>query len=167
MCTLVHTSVTKWYIVGYWTGKLFDLCNGSISRHNMVENWAGISRQHQKTLALRRFYHDIAAHASVKILHSRRRVPDSNILGTNMGPTWVLSAPDGPMLATWTLLSGVSTYINKRSLKLATHVYGVIGINNVSLTADYLSWFAGNFAYIKYSEHIRYQNEGKTLASCL
>ena len=24
-----------------------------------------------------------------------------------MGPTWVLSAPDGSMLASWTLLSGV------------------------------------------------------------
>ena len=35
--------------------------------------------------------------------------PDSNIHGANMGPTWVLSAPDGPMLAPWTLLSGKST----------------------------------------------------------
>ena len=34
-------------------------------------------------------------------------VPDSKIHGANMGPTWVLSAPDGPMLAPWILLSGV------------------------------------------------------------
>ena len=27
MCTLVHISVTKWYIVGYWTGDLLDLWN--------------------------------------------------------------------------------------------------------------------------------------------
>ena len=33
-------------------------------------------------------------------------IPDSKGHGTNMGPTWVLSAPDGPMLAPWTLLSG-------------------------------------------------------------
>ena len=32
--------------------------------------------------------------------------PDSKVHGDNMGPTWVLSAPDGPMLAPWTLLSG-------------------------------------------------------------
>ena len=32
-------------------------------------------------------------------------VPDSKVHGANMGPTWVLSAPD----ALWTLLSGVIT----------------------------------------------------------
>ena len=32
--------------------------------------------------------------------------PDSKVHGANMGPTWVLSVPDGPMLAPWTLLSG-------------------------------------------------------------
>ena len=31
---------------------------------------------------------------------------DSNVHGANMGPTWDLSAPDGPMLAPWNLLSG-------------------------------------------------------------
>ena len=31
---------------------------------------------------------------------------DSKVHGANMGPTWVLLAPDGPMLAAWTLLSG-------------------------------------------------------------
>ena len=31
--------------------------------------------------------------------------PDSKVHGANMGPTWVLSAPDGPLLAPWTLLS--------------------------------------------------------------
>ena len=32
--------------------------------------------------------------------------PDSKIHMSNMGPTWVLSAPGGPMLAPWTLLPG-------------------------------------------------------------
>ena len=32
--------------------------------------------------------------------------PDSKVHGTNMGPTWVLPAQMGPMLAPWTLLSG-------------------------------------------------------------
>ena len=35
------------------------------------------------------------------------RVPDSKVHGTSMGPTWVLSAPDGPILASWTLLWGL------------------------------------------------------------
>ena len=34
-------------------------------------------------------------------------IPDSKVHGANKGPTWVLSAPDGPMLAPWTLLSGI------------------------------------------------------------
>ena len=33
--------------------------------------------------------------------------PDNKFYGANMGPTWALSAPDGPMLAPWTLLSGL------------------------------------------------------------
>ena len=32
-------------------------------------------------------------------------IPDSEVHGANKGPTWVLSAPAGPMLALWTLLS--------------------------------------------------------------
>ena len=32
--------------------------------------------------------------------------PDYKVHGANMGPTWVLSAPCGPMLAPWILLSG-------------------------------------------------------------
>ena len=36
------------------------------------------------------------------------RVRDSKVHGDNMGLTWVLSAPVGPMLATGTLLSGCS-----------------------------------------------------------
>ena len=37
--------------------------------------------------------------------------PDSKVRGTNMGPTWVLSAPDGPMLSPWTLISGMINYL--------------------------------------------------------
>ena len=36
-----------------------------------------------------------------------RNVPDSEAHGANMGPTWVLSAPDGPILVHWTLPSVV------------------------------------------------------------
>ena len=31
-------------------------------------------------------------------------IPDGRVHVANMGPTWVLSAPGGPMLAPWTLL---------------------------------------------------------------
>ena len=34
-------------------------------------------------------------------------IPDSKVHGTNMGPTWVLPAPDGPRVGPWTLLSGI------------------------------------------------------------
>ena len=37
--------------------------------------------------------------------------PDSKVHVANMGPTWVLSAPDGPYVGPWTLLSGFT--INK------------------------------------------------------
>ena len=36
-------------------------------------------------------------------------LPDSKVHGANTGPTWVLLAPDGPMLAPYTLLSGLVT----------------------------------------------------------
>ena len=32
--------------------------------------------------------------------------PDSKVHGANMGPTWALSAPDGPHVGPGTLLSG-------------------------------------------------------------
>ena len=32
--------------------------------------------------------------------------PDNKVHEANMGPTWVLSAPDGPHVGPWTLLSG-------------------------------------------------------------
>ena len=31
ICTCVHISATKWCIVGYWTGALWDLCDKSIA----------------------------------------------------------------------------------------------------------------------------------------
>ena len=49
-------------------------------------------------------------HSEVKVNHlpETSGTPDSKVHGANMGPTWVLSAPDGPMLAPLTLLSGRS-----------------------------------------------------------
>ena len=49
-------------------------------------------------------------------------IPDSKIHGDNMGPTWVLSAPDGPMLAPWTLLSGI-TYSSTRQSTVWSNVW--------------------------------------------
>ena len=50
-------------------------------------------------------------------LYTKNPCPDSKVHGANMGPTWVLVAPDGPMLAQWTLQSG---YIWKVVLILKT-----------------------------------------------
>ena len=37
--------------------------------------------------------------------YTDKHTPDSKVHVANMGPTWILSAPDGPMLAPSTLLS--------------------------------------------------------------
>ena len=44
---------------------------------------------------------------SCQISMARDGDPDSRVHWANMGPTWVLPAQMGPMLAPWTLLSGV------------------------------------------------------------
>ena len=44
------------------------------------------------------------------VLRLCKVIPDSKVHGANMGPTWVLSAPGGPMLSPWTLLSGILPY---------------------------------------------------------
>ena len=52
-------------------------------------------------------FHLIASFVSVD--HKNNDIyiyPDSNIYGANMGPTWVLSAPDGPHTGPMSLLSG-------------------------------------------------------------
>ena len=36
--------------------------------------------------------------------------PDSKVYGANLGSIWVIWAPDEPMLAPWTLLSGLFHY---------------------------------------------------------
>ena len=38
---------------------------------------------------------------------ARLNIQDSKVHEANMGPTWVLSAPDGPKVGPWTLLSGI------------------------------------------------------------
>ena len=60
-----------------------------------------------------RFSHIVAYGVNVIQLYLRLgtnwipSIPDNKVHGANMGPTWVLSAPDGRMLAPWTLLSGI------------------------------------------------------------
>ena len=44
--------------------------------------------------------------STVTAQQTRRNNRDSKVHGANMRPTWVLSAPDGPVLALWTYLSG-------------------------------------------------------------
>ena len=51
-----------------------------------------------------RVLHVHVAHASQKWVITGL----DNVHGANMGPTWVLSAPDGPHVDPWTLLSGMA-----------------------------------------------------------
>ena len=43
-----------------------------------------------------------------------KQVPDSKVHGANMEPIWGRQDPGGPMLAPWTLLSGVPVYVDDR-----------------------------------------------------
>ena len=52
-----------------------------------------------------------------------RCFPDSKVHGANMGSTWVLSAPDGPMLAPRTLLSGFTSWTCHGSIVQPRHVF--------------------------------------------
>ena len=66
--------------------------------------------------------------------------PDSKLHGANMGPTWVLSAPDGPMLSPWTLLSGYLSFkleipiLVRWHLNIETYWWWCIPVNNVTYT---------------------------------
>ena len=62
--------------------------------------------------------------------------PGNKIYVTNMGPTWVLPAPDGPMLAQWTLLSGYCLNGSHSHMLMPTHstvVSVTCGNTNVSV----------------------------------
>ena len=64
------------------------------------------------------------------------RITDSKVHGANMGPTWVLSAPDGPMLATGTLVSGiwcnVAFYQNALIIILNSCTVGIYSVGTVN-----------------------------------
>ena len=55
--------------------------------------------------------------------------PDSKVNEANMGPTWVLSAPDGPMLGQRTLLSG----------KLLSSILAVTTVTSLQLWFNWTS----------------------------
>ena len=63
-----------------------------------------------------------------KVQVTWKRFLDSKVHGANMGPTWVLSAPDGSHVGPWTLLSGfpchdVIPMKGLISLTVLTHVF--------------------------------------------
>ena len=50
--------------------------------------------------------------------------PDSKVHGANMGPTWVLSAPDGPHLAPWTpAQANISHYCWAQAMATSVSTY--------------------------------------------
>ena len=72
---------------------------------------------------------------------------DSKVLMANMGPTWVLSAPYGPLLVPWTLLSGdIATNWQGRDVWLK----GLSVISHIQLPCCVVLWpvyTAGIFIY--------------------
>ena len=56
-------------------------------QHESV-GWISIPHRHERRCSLRSIFH--------LPLHNNGMVPDSKVHGDNMGPTWVLSVPDGP-----------------------------------------------------------------------
>ena len=58
-------------------------------------------------------------------------IPDSNVHGTNMGPTRVLSAPDGPMLAPWILLSGIGSVLHRIQWPVDAAVPQIADLNEI------------------------------------
>ena len=61
---------------------------------------------------------------SCKCLLYSETFPDSKFHGANMGPTWVLSAPDGPHVGLTNLAIRVINHIYISDLKLAGSSYG-------------------------------------------
>ena len=69
---------------------------------------------------------------AIYIIHA---VPDSKVHGANMGPIWADRAQVGPMLAPWTLLSGVlftighkttySSSLDRSYMKLLRAIWGI------------------------------------------
>ena len=58
--------------------------------------------------------------------------PDSKVNGANMGPTWVLSAPDGPHVGPMNLALGVvcqSIRVSKDLCDITDYVIAVLGNN--------------------------------------
>ena len=55
-------------------------------------------------LALYNDHNEMATYAHKR--SPKGNTPDSKVQGANMRPTWVLSAPDGPHVGPWILLSG-------------------------------------------------------------
>ena len=74
--------------------------NSRCSRLQMIRWYDGISESVVLSLTRRN-------------MNFTRRYPDSKIHGANMGPTWVLSAPDGPHVDPMTLAIRVAGWIHK------------------------------------------------------
>ena len=57
--------------------------------------------------------------------------PDNKVHGTNMGPTWVLSAPDGPHVGPMNLAIRVSKVSIHRSLVVSITITGENDIKSI------------------------------------
>ena len=87
-----------WHIVWYYQIPLF----GQMS---IVPKFSPLQFDFEKGVVI--FSYIILAHIDT---------PDSKVHGANMGPTWVLSAPDGPNVGPRTVLSGTRLEIFTNSI---------------------------------------------------
>ena len=75
---------------------------------------------------------------------THENVPDNKVHVANMGPTWVLSAPDGPHVGPKNLaIRGLMDY-NRKWLWLchlmARHAHGFIAVSYVYVSAQIYIW---------------------------
>ena len=76
------------------------------------------------------------------ILYTARHYPYSKIHGANMGPTWVLSAPDGPHVGPMNLairvLISVPHWVGITTLYVCKVLNQELGISQMSLIARFM-----------------------------
>ena len=74
--------------------------------------------------------------------HATKVIPDSNVHGANIGPTWVLSAPDGPHVGPMNLAINVCRRSNR-----VNWLYGSLA-SSAQVTMLKLRQFGDNFKHL-------------------
>ena len=110
-------------------GRISHRCTNTVAMYQFI----GTSKQH------------LCAEEYICRFNTTRKniftlVSSISVHGANMGPTWVLFAPVGPMLAPWTLLSGNLIYVVEKSaaIKLSVWSNAFFSAYSVFTASDHL-----------------------------